>query len=341
MKVSIVIPVYNEIRFIERTLFSVVNEADEIIISDNASTDGTSDVCQKYARKYPQIKYIKQNDNIGANNNFRFCINQAQGEYIRLMGAHDMISTNSTKSMLTIFEENKDAVLVFSKNTINLDWNYSFLYSYFASEFADDLISNSPFVRVESLVNKLTNCTMFYGLYKTELLKEVYDEYCILEKLQSDHVILTNLASRGKIFADNNSTFFRITPRREDLTVSWVDSCHRIVKTLRNMDDDNLVNAYCWPLGVICGSYELAKTMQNWPGASEYFSETILDNAIKRFGHPEGFDVSLNNAFINPDKLKLVDYVFNRIQNEKQEKAKERKIDRELLRKIKRLFVLR
>ena len=71
-KTSILMPVYNEVNFIRRTLESVVGEADEIIISDNCSTDGTSEICREFAEKYPEIKYFRQEKNIGSAGNFKF-----------------------------------------------------------------------------------------------------------------------------------------------------------------------------------------------------------------------------------------------------------------------------
>jgi glycosyltransferase involved in cell wall biosynthesis len=59
IKTSLVIPVYNEIRFIERTLQSVVGEADEILVCDNASNDGTSEVCIQFSNKYSEIRYVR------------------------------------------------------------------------------------------------------------------------------------------------------------------------------------------------------------------------------------------------------------------------------------------
>ena len=72
-KVSIGIPTYNRLGSLKRTLNSISNQTYqnlEIIISDNASTDGTQKICQKFCEADKRIKYILQPYNRGANANF-------------------------------------------------------------------------------------------------------------------------------------------------------------------------------------------------------------------------------------------------------------------------------
>ena len=57
-KVLIAIPVYNEARFIKETIESALAQGTQILVSDNASMDGTSEICQEYAKK-GDISYIR------------------------------------------------------------------------------------------------------------------------------------------------------------------------------------------------------------------------------------------------------------------------------------------
>ena len=62
-KLSIGIPVYNGEKFIQKCLNSILNQTFtnfEIILSDNASTDSTTSICQEYANKDERILFIKQ-----------------------------------------------------------------------------------------------------------------------------------------------------------------------------------------------------------------------------------------------------------------------------------------
>ena len=90
-KVSIGMPVYNGEHFIREALDSLLAQTFtdfELIISDNASTDDTEEICQNYASKDSRIRYIRQSKNLGASCNFEFVLDEAVGEYF-MWAAHD------------------------------------------------------------------------------------------------------------------------------------------------------------------------------------------------------------------------------------------------------------
>ena len=71
--VSIGLPVYNEAEHLAQALDSLLGqdyENIEVIISDNASTDGTPQICADYAGKDGRVRYHRNETNIGGINNF-------------------------------------------------------------------------------------------------------------------------------------------------------------------------------------------------------------------------------------------------------------------------------
>ncbi len=90
-QISIGLPVYNGARNIKSALDSILNQTFsdyEIIISDNASTDETQQICHEFVSRDSRIKYFRQTENIGAPNNFRFVYEQANAPLFKWM-AHD------------------------------------------------------------------------------------------------------------------------------------------------------------------------------------------------------------------------------------------------------------
>jgi glycosyltransferase involved in cell wall biosynthesis len=84
-------PVYNGERYIREALDSVLTQTFnnfELIISDNASSDGTRQICEEYCRRDSRVRYIRQPKNIGAVENFKFVTSEAIGEFIKFV-AHD------------------------------------------------------------------------------------------------------------------------------------------------------------------------------------------------------------------------------------------------------------
>ncbi|MCA9368423.1 glycosyltransferase family 2 protein, partial [Candidatus Kaiserbacteria bacterium] len=82
-KVTIGLPVYNGEPFLEEALDAIVHQSFhdfELIISDNASTDNTEEICRRYAEQHPNIRYIRQPKNQGAAQNYNIVFEAATGE---------------------------------------------------------------------------------------------------------------------------------------------------------------------------------------------------------------------------------------------------------------------
>lgn len=91
--VTIAIPTYNRAdSFLTRALNSALNQTYpnlEIIVSDNCSVDHTRSLVEGFSD--PRIKYFRQSTNIGANDNFNFCVEQSRGLYFLLLSDDDEI----------------------------------------------------------------------------------------------------------------------------------------------------------------------------------------------------------------------------------------------------------
>ena len=83
-RISIGIPVYNGEKFIRKCIESVLQQTNrnfELIISDNASTDSSPEICKEFLNKDNRITFVRQNKNMGRLWNFHFLVKKAVGEY--------------------------------------------------------------------------------------------------------------------------------------------------------------------------------------------------------------------------------------------------------------------
>lgn len=118
--VSIGIPVYNEGRFLEESLLSLLSQEYqnlEIIISDNASTDKTEEICRKFCKRDNRIRYHRFDTNQGATANFKKVIDLAQGRYFMWAAGHDLWSTNLVMECVSTLEKNPNGVIAFGSCT--------------------------------------------------------------------------------------------------------------------------------------------------------------------------------------------------------------------------------
>jgi glycosyltransferase involved in cell wall biosynthesis len=101
--VTIAIPTYNRAAFslaqaLRCALAQTYPEL-EILVSDNCSTDDTEHLVRSFDDR--RIRYVRQAENIGANNNFNYCINEARGVYFLLFHDDDMIDPDLVDVCMT------------------------------------------------------------------------------------------------------------------------------------------------------------------------------------------------------------------------------------------------
>ena len=208
--VTILIPTYNEEKHIEQAILSAVNQAEYVIVSDNCSTDKTPEICKKLAKEYKNLIFYEQDNNIGAVKNGEFLYSQVKSKYVMTMGGHDILEENYTFELKKILEENPNCVLAYP-NFTNIDDDNQIIGYYDARELKFGVESNDIFTRVYTIINSLSNCSIFFGLARTE----EFLISCYFTPVSAiDHIILCNLASKGKFIQNTNATFYRRYPTR-------------------------------------------------------------------------------------------------------------------------------
>ena len=115
--VSIIIPTYNRKELLKRAIESALKqdyENIEIIISDNASTDGTNILMKEYLEKYNNIKYIRRDKNYGPfYNGYNAYKENSQGKYIFFLCDDDyLMGTTFIRNAVDVLENNDNVLLV-------------------------------------------------------------------------------------------------------------------------------------------------------------------------------------------------------------------------------------
>ncbi|MCP4673162.1 MAG: glycosyltransferase family 2 protein [Desulfobacula sp.] len=201
--VSIGMPIYNEETFLEASVASILNqEYDnfELIISDNASSDKTEQICLELARKDRRIKYIRNDTNLGAIANFCKVFDLATGEYFMFAGGHDLWSPGFIQKCLKTLQDYPSSVLAFP-STIWIDEDNQHLNK--GTSFYDtrgfDIISRYVFV-LWGPMNPV------YGLIRMDALKKIRMN---IQMLGGDLIVLTELAFLGQFAYISDAIWYR------------------------------------------------------------------------------------------------------------------------------------
>ncbi len=114
--ITIAIPTYNGAGTIKNMLDLLLVQWDpivEILISDNCSTDNTPQIISDYKKRYPFIKYIKNDKNIGADANFLQCLRLATGKFTHLLSDDDILIENTLPKIIKFLERHNDLSLIY------------------------------------------------------------------------------------------------------------------------------------------------------------------------------------------------------------------------------------
>lgn len=170
-KVTIGMPVFNGEQDLGRSIGSLLDQTFSdyrLIISDNASTDKTRDLCQGYASADGRIEYFRQKANIGAAANFRFVLDKAETPYFMWAAADDFWLPEFIAANLQVLEQNERLVSSVTKVKLVLDDDRSCI-----SKGTKPLLRDPSSNIFRYLMNPSDN-SRFYGLFRTDCLRASY-----------------------------------------------------------------------------------------------------------------------------------------------------------------------
>lgn len=113
-RLSIGLPVYNGEKYVAESIEALLGqtyEDFELIISDNASTDGTAEICRRYEKLDSRVRYLRQDRNIGAAPNQGFLLMEARGELFKWAAADDLYARDLVKRCVEVLDECSDVIL--------------------------------------------------------------------------------------------------------------------------------------------------------------------------------------------------------------------------------------
>jgi glycosyltransferase involved in cell wall biosynthesis len=195
MLVSIGLPVRNGETRLKAVIESVLSQDHpdlELVISDNASTDATEELCRELARSDSRIRYHRQRTNMGLLNNFIAAIQLGRGEFFRWIGDSDALEPHYVSRCLDSFAEDPRRILVTTRIAY-VDPTGTKTGEYRGT----NLSSPDPVVRFREILRLLNQSYLtidpLYGLMRREPVAALprVNMYC------EDQVLATRLALAG------------------------------------------------------------------------------------------------------------------------------------------------
>ncbi len=203
---TIGLPVYNGAAFIGQAIESILAqtyEDFELVISDNASTDGTEAVCRTYAKADRRVRYVRNETNIGAAPNYNRLPGMSKGRYFKWAAHDDVLAPEYLTRCVEVLDR-RPSVVVCHTETIYIDENGAT-----CGTFDDrlDLRSPRPHERYRDyLFRPYPRCNAIFGVIRMTALCQTP---LLGSYLSSDRVLLGELALRGEIYRVPEPLFLR------------------------------------------------------------------------------------------------------------------------------------
>lgn len=223
-KVSIGMPVFNGGRLVRRALDSLLRQdfADfELIISDNDSTDGTSDICADYAKSDSRIRYIRHPSNIGAAANFRFVLEKSRALYFMWAAHDDVWRPEFLSANYDVLANHGEFVLSVSEVSFvnEADQTVDFVTPGTTS------LLKSPQQNLLDYLDDPAGNSRFYGLHRTDVIRKCYPQERTM--WAHDWLVMARTLAFGKHFEVKGALFQRSPDGASSDAERFIRKCHK------------------------------------------------------------------------------------------------------------------
>lgn len=213
-RVSIAMPAYNCERYVGQSLESLLAQTFgdfELVISDNASTDGTEDVCRKYAALDRRIRYVRRTTNVGGPGNFRHVFSLCTGEFHKWSTADDFWDPTYVERCVAVLDARPDTVLCYTHTRLVDSDGRPF------QDYVDtlDIGDDSPRERFVEVLRRIGLCNAHLGVIRRAAMERTR---LIGNERASDVHFLAELALHGKFALVPEWLFYR---RFHPASSSW------------------------------------------------------------------------------------------------------------------------
>ena len=203
-RLTVGLPVYNGEKYIAESLEALLGQSFtdfELIISDNASTDSTGDICRRYEKQDSRVRYFRQPQNIGLAPNHNFVAEQARGELFKWASNDDLYARDLLERCIDALDKYPDVVLAHSW-TAKVDDSGAVIKAF---EYPLSTASPRAPERFRSLLFD-SGGDDDYGVIRTEVLrrtamKESYHH--------ADRTIIAELSLYGRFYQAPDWLYFR------------------------------------------------------------------------------------------------------------------------------------
>lgn len=295
MLVSIIIPCYNQGKYLNEALESVYNQTYstlECLIIDDGSTDNTAEISKEWTKKDTRFKYFYQK-NKGVSSARNFGIKLANGDYFQFLDSDDLLHKNKLKASLNVLAKNKRS------NSDIVITNFKMI-SHDSKEILPPFCNlKEEFFSFEGFLFKWNidfSIQIQCGFFSSALFNTI--KFPENLTAQEDWVVWVELMKTKKNLYFLNKTFayYRINPNSRMETLGIADNQIKLLANFKNIL--NYDEYYLFTKKILenleAKNIDLKLSLQNIKNSKTFIIKKNVSKILKKFY----FLISLNFYFI-------------------------------------------
>lgn len=198
-------PVFNGSNFVGDAITTILDQSYgdfELIISDNASDDGTPDIVASYERQDKRIRFIRNKQNIGAAANYNLGFTHSSGELFKWCAHDDRLSKNFLATCVSALERDESLSVAFGA-TQGLTAQNEIIPA--TGHETPSLLSNDPAERFRQAIELSGTCFPIFGVFRRAQLERstLHRPY-----YGSDRALIAEMAIMGKFSRMERAIFY-------------------------------------------------------------------------------------------------------------------------------------
>ena len=252
--VTVVLTAYNQEKYIKETLASIRDQtypSVQLIVIDNASTDGTLRIIEEFAQSSSLSCLIRNFRNFGLCRAFNQGLALAQGKYIIDLSGDDVLLPERIERQVLVFEELDESYGVLFSNASHIDAKGNFIKYHYERDEDGHTLSNVPSGDIyKYILEKYFICTPTM-MIRTSILKEMngYDETLAFEDFDfwvrssvkyyyyyQDEVLTLKRNAPGSLAT-------RVYKKKSGMLESYYAVCNKAYDLNRNQEEFDLLAA--------------------------------------------------------------------------------------------------
>jgi len=229
-RLTIGLPVYDGERYLPQTLSCLLGQTFgdfELIVCDNASSDGTSDICRHFASRDPRIRYVRNARNLGAIPNFNRAVDLGRTPFFKWAAHDDLYDPTYLAECMEILDREPQVVLAHSDSAFIGEDGAEFAWDRVTATYVDPLTGVHQRPDCRDIGSSASSVKRFWqvlsgALWGTHMFgvirRRALDQTHLLENfVSSDRALLAELALLGRFQACDK----RLFKKRFHRQVSW------------------------------------------------------------------------------------------------------------------------